>query len=37
MDEEGLDCASSLPDWKPNTNWQPEFEETLNVEAYDGN
>lgn len=37
MDEEGLDCASSLPDWEPNNSWQPEFEEVLTVEAYDGN
>ena len=36
MNEEGLECASSLPYWEPDTTWQPEFEEVLITEAYDG-
>ena len=31
------DCASGYPDWKPNKNWVPDFNEEVEPEAYDGN
>lgn len=36
MEPEVDDCASGHPEWVPSAEWQPEFEETLVPEAYDG-
>lgn len=31
-------CASGYPNWEPNANWLPEFDDDgVTAEAYDGN
>lgn len=36
-ESDGLLDAADVPDWSPSSNWEPEFEDELKPEEYDGN